>query len=92
LHVGQVERVSGRRGVPPLLGANRHLRDALLLARGYALRYVELAGGHDYLKWRGTIADGWMALLGGDAPAAPAPLEPMAPYGRSLCAEIQLHS
>ena len=46
-----------------LLEANRRMRDALA-GRGYPLRYVELPGGHDYLRWRDTLADGLIELLG----------------------------
>lgn len=42
---------------------SRHLRD-VLLAKGYeVVRYSEYNGGHDYLNWRGSLADGLMALL-----------------------------
>ena len=45
------------------LVANRHLR-TVLQARGYQVRYREFTGGHEYLTWRGTFADGLIALAG----------------------------
>jgi enterochelin esterase family protein len=45
------------------LEPNRHMRD-VLLAKGYAVQYQEYVGGHDYISWRGTLADGLLALLG----------------------------
>lgn len=46
-----------------ILLATRNLRD-VLLAKGYAVHFQEFAGGHDYLSWRGTLADGLIVLTG----------------------------
>ncbi len=45
-----------------ILEANRQLRD-VLLAKGYEVHYQQVVGGHDTVSWRGTIADGLIALL-----------------------------
>jgi enterochelin esterase-like enzyme len=47
-----------------ILVTSRTLRD-VLLAKGYEVHFQEFAGGHDYLSWRGTLADGLIALMGG---------------------------
>jgi hypothetical protein len=39
------------------------MRD-VLLAKGYEVRYQMFVGGHDYKNWRGTLADGIVALIG----------------------------
>lgn len=54
---------SGRAGQPGILETNRHLRD-VLRAKGYLVTHSEVAGGHDYLSWRGTLSDGLLDLIG----------------------------
>ena len=46
-----------------ILENSRHLRD-VLRAKGYNITYQEFAGSHDYMNWRGSFADGLLALLG----------------------------
>jgi enterochelin esterase family protein len=36
----------------------------VLKAKGYTVHYSEFCGGHDFVSWRGTFADGLMALAG----------------------------
>jgi enterochelin esterase-like enzyme len=51
--------ISGNGG--GILENTRHLRD-VLRANGYEVHYREFAGGHDFLSWRGSLADGLLAL------------------------------
>ncbi|HLJ50128.1 MAG TPA: enterochelin esterase [Bryobacteraceae bacterium] len=53
--------VSGGGGA--ILEPSRHMRD-VLLAKGYEVHYQENVGGHDYLSWRGSLAEGLLALVG----------------------------
>jgi enterochelin esterase family protein len=46
-----------------ILEPSRHLRD-VLMAKGYEVHYRQFVGGHDGLIWRGTLADGLIALIG----------------------------
>jgi enterochelin esterase-like enzyme len=45
------------------LGSNRELRDVLQV-KGYDVDYHEFDGGHEYVNWRGSLADGLVSLLG----------------------------
>ena len=54
--------LAGRGG--NIIETTRHLRD-VLVAKGYAVHYQEFAGDHESVNWRGTLADGLVALLGG---------------------------
>lgn len=62
LDVGAYETVQYGR-YPALLHLSVHLRD-VLVAKGYPVAFLEHPGGHDYLWWRETIAEGLIALLG----------------------------
>jgi enterochelin esterase-like enzyme len=58
-------------GADSILFCTRTLRD-VLRAKGYQVYFQEFAGGHDYLNWRGTFADGLIALMG-DSPSKTPP-------------------
>ena len=44
-------------------GSNRQFRDILMI-KGYDVDYREFKGGHNYVNWRGTMADGIISLIG----------------------------
>jgi enterochelin esterase family protein len=52
---------------PSMVLVNRHMRD-VLQAKGYFVHYREFNGGHEYLNWRGTLADALLVLVGKGAP------------------------
>jgi enterochelin esterase family protein len=70
LDAGSMELdLSGNGG--SILVPNRHFRD-VLRAKGYEVFYQEFQGAHDYVSWRGTLADGLILLTGKSAePAKP---------------------
>lgn len=61
--VGLLESAPTRGGGPSMLVANRHMRDALQ-AKGLDVTYEELNAGHDFISWRGALAEGLIVLLG----------------------------
>ena len=63
LEIGLMERGPTPGDGPSMVIVNRHLRD-VLQAKGYVVHYREFNGGHEYLNWRGTLADGLLLLLG----------------------------
>jgi enterochelin esterase family protein len=46
-----------------MIPTNRELRDVLQV-KGYQVTYNEFGGGHDYVWWRGSLADGLISLIG----------------------------
>jgi len=65
LDVGLMERGPTQDDGPSMIIVNRHLRD-VLQAKGYVVHYREFNGGHEYINWRGTLADGLLLLLGAE--------------------------
>jgi enterochelin esterase-like enzyme len=63
LEVGSLEDGDRPPGGPSGLRSNRRLRD-VLTAKGSEVTYSEYAGGHDYVCWRGSLADALIDVAG----------------------------
>lgn len=63
LDVGLMETGPTTDDGPDQILVNRHMRD-VLQAKGYSVHYREFNGGHEYLNWRGTLADALLVLVG----------------------------
>ena len=63
LDVGIFETYPAPGGAPSQIDMNRAMRD-VLRRQGYSVSYAEYSGGHDYLNWRRTFADGLIAVAG----------------------------
>ncbi|HSG18146.1 MAG TPA: alpha/beta hydrolase-fold protein [Anaerolineae bacterium] len=63
LDVGLLETDMDPGDLTCMLSRNRHMRD-VLQAKGYPVYYSEFYGGHNPMNWKGTFANGILALLG----------------------------
>lgn len=63
LDVGIFETQPTPAGAQSQIDVNRAMRD-VLRRRGYHVAYAEYTGGHDYVNWRRTFADGLIAVCG----------------------------
>ena len=75
LHAPSVQAESAARVVLILVGRNRNgaagrnsslglIESEAQALEGYEVHYQQFVSGHDDLSWRGTFADGLIALLG----------------------------
>jgi enterochelin esterase family protein len=74
LDVGSMETAPGPGGAPAQVTVCRQMRDTLR-AHGHQVTYTEFTGGHDYVNWRRTFADGLIAL---HSTPTPSPIVPLA--------------
>ena len=63
LEVGVLESSPPGGRMPDMIEPNRRMRDALIAA-GHEVHYREFNGGHDFVCWRGNIADALIAIAG----------------------------
>lgn len=61
ISAGLFEAAHSSQGSKGILDGSRNLRD-VLRAKGYSIVYREYAAGHEYVAWRGALADGLLAL------------------------------
>lgn len=64
IEVGVLESSPAGGRMPDMIEPNRRMRDALRAAGHDVVRYREFNGGHDYVCWRGTLADALIAIVG----------------------------
>jgi enterochelin esterase family protein len=64
MEVGVLESSPIGGKMPDMIGPNRRMRDALRVAGHEVVGYNEFIGGHDYVCWRGSIADALIAIAG----------------------------
>jgi enterochelin esterase-like enzyme len=67
LEVGLLERKHEFPDSPSLLQSNRHMRD-VLVAKGYSIRYQEVASGHEYFAFAAALPDALLSLVGRNGP------------------------
>jgi len=80
LDAGLLETWPSAAGSPSLLDANRRVRD-VLRAKGYDVRYTEVAGGHGHANWQATLPEELIAALAtAPPPRPPAPAAPSRPH------------
>jgi enterochelin esterase family protein len=63
VEVGVLESSPAGSRMPDMIEPNRRMRDALVAA-GHQVQYREFNGGHDFVCWRGNIADALIAIAG----------------------------
>jgi enterochelin esterase family protein len=64
MEVGVLETSPAGGRMPDMIMPNRRMRDALIAAGHDVVTYREFNGGHDYVCWRGSIADALIAIAG----------------------------
>ena len=63
IEIGVYESKEALHGSPSHFFSNRHFRD-VLMSKGYSVKYMEFIGGHNFICWRGSLADGLIYLIG----------------------------
>jgi enterochelin esterase-like enzyme len=63
IEIGVYEGTEALHGAPSHFFSNRYFQD-VILSKGYPVKYVEYIGGHDFICWRGSLANGLIYLIG----------------------------